>query len=86
MKLTSIIAIYVLFWVMCAFVALPMGIRNAHEAQEAIVPGQEQGAPVNFSPRRVLIRTTVIATILFALYYANYVNGWLTPDMIDVWN
>lgn len=74
MKWTSILAIYLLFWVMSAFVVMPFGVRNAHEAGEALVPGQADGAPANFNPKRILIRTTIVATALFGIYYAVYIN------------
>jgi predicted secreted protein len=77
MKWTSALAIYLLFWVMSAFVVMPFGVRNAHEAGEPLIPGQADGAPANFNPKLILIRTTVVATILFGLYYAVYVNGWI---------
>ena len=25
-----------------------------------------------------MLWTTIVATVLFGLYYANYVNGWIT--------
>jgi predicted secreted protein len=75
MKWTSALAIYLLFWVMSAFVVMPFGIRNAYEADEPLVPGQADGAPANFNPKLILIRTTIVATILFGAYYAAYVNG-----------
>lgn len=74
MKWTSILAIYLLFWVMSAFVVMPFGVRNAHEAGEALVPGQADGAPANFNPKRILIRTTIVATALFGIYYGVYIN------------
>ncbi len=77
---TSALAIYVLFWVMSAFVVLPMGVRNPHEAGAEIIPGQEQGAPANFNPRKIIARATILSAILFGLYYANYVNKWLTIE------
>ena len=78
MKWTSALAIYLLFWVMSAFLVMPFGVRNAHEAGEPLVPGQADGAPANFNPKRILIRTTSLATILFWIYYVNYVNGWIS--------
>jgi hypothetical protein len=30
------------------------------------------------------LRTTIVATLGFALYYANYVNGWLSVDDINI--
>jgi predicted secreted protein len=83
MKGTSIVAIFILFWVMSAFLVMPFGVRTAEEAGIEHVPGQADSAPANFSPRRIIIRTTILAIILFGLYYANYVNQWVTTDMLD---
>ena len=77
MKLTSLLAIYALFWVMSAFVLLPFGIRTHEELGADKTPGQADSAPGNFRPGRVMLRATVIAALLCALYYANYVNGWI---------
>lgn len=84
MKLTSMLAIYALFWVMTAFILLPFGVKTHEEAGIEKVPGQADSAPANFRPRRVLIRATVLAAIFFGLYYANYVNGWLGVDDINM--
>ena len=86
MEPTSVIAIYVLFWVMAAFIVLPIGIRNHHESGEKMVRGQADGAPVNFRPLRVLLLTTLLATAGFGLFYLNYANGWITLDDIDFFN
>ena len=83
MKITSIIAIYFLFWVMSAFLLLPFGVRTADEAGVAKVPGQADSAPVNFRPGRLAIRATVIAAVLCGLYIANYEAGWITIDDIN---
>jgi predicted secreted protein len=77
MKWTSALAIFWLFWVMSAFLVMPFGVKNAHEAGEATVRGQEAGAPANFNPKLILTRTTILALILFGSYYLNYVNGWI---------
>lgn len=78
MKWTSALAIFLLFWVMSAFLVMPFGVRSAHEAGEALIPGQSDGAPANFNPKRILLRTTILALILFGIYYLNYVNGWIS--------
>lgn len=83
MQLTSIIAIYVLFWVISAFVILPFGIRNHSETGKEMIRGQADGAPVNFKPGRVLLFTTLLATLVFILFYFNYTNQWMTLDDID---
>lgn len=84
MKLTSAVAIYFLFWVMSAFFVLPFGVRTHDDEKAEVVPGQVTSAPVNFKPRQVAIRATWLSLAVFALYYTNYVNGWLTIDDIDV--
>lgn len=84
MKLTSILAIYGLFWVLAAFVVMPFGLRTPHETGEDLVAGQADSAPVNFNPRRIVLRTTVLAAVLFGLFYANYVNDWITVDALDL--
>lgn len=84
MNWTSIIAIYFLVWVMCAFVLLPFGVKTADEAGVAKVPGQADSAPANFRPWRVAGRATVLAAGLTGLFVANYVYGWVSVDAIDV--
>ncbi|MBB3980898.1 putative secreted protein [Sphingobium fontiphilum] len=78
----AILAIYVLFWVISAFIVLPFGIRTPDETGEAMVKGQADSAPSNFRPGRVAIRATILSAVLFGLYYANYTQGWVTVDML----
>lgn len=85
MKLTSILAIFALFWVMSAFLVLPFGVRTHDEAGIAKVPGQADSAPANFNARRVARRATILAVILFGLFYLNYVNGWIGIDLFDLY-
>ncbi|MBS3930517.1 MAG: DUF1467 family protein [Sphingomonadales bacterium] len=86
MKLTSILAIYFLFWIMSAFLVMPFGIRSHDDDQAEMIPGQVSSAPVNFSAKRVAKRATVLSVVLFGLYYLNYVNGWIGVDDIDITN
>ena len=83
MTWTSIIAIYLLFWVMTAFVILPIGVRTHEELGLPKVPGQADSAPGNFQPRIIILRTTLLSAALFALYYANYVYGWVDRRSFD---
>lgn len=84
MNWTSIVAIYFLVWVMCAFIMLPFGVKTADEAGVAKVPGQADSAPVNFRPGRVALRGAVMAAVLTALYVANYEYGWVGIETFDV--
>ena len=85
MKWTSILAIYLLFWVMCAFLLLPFGVKTHDEAGVAKVPGQADSAPHNFRPGRVAVRATVFAAAVTALYVANYSYGWITVDDVNLY-
>ena len=47
------------------------------------------GFPVHdYMPRlkRHLLRAALLAVVLTAIYYANYVNGWITADDLDFYN
>lgn len=79
----AIIAIYMLFWVISAFIILPFGVKSPHEAGVEVMKGHADSAPVNFRPGRVVLRTTILSAVLFGLYYANYVQGWITSDQLQ---
>ncbi len=83
MKITSILAIYTLFWMLSLFLVLPWGVRTSAEAGVETLPGHAESAPHSFSFARVALRTTIVSAILFGLYYANYTQGWLTVDQLD---
>lgn len=84
MRPFSMLAIYVLMWVMCAFVVLPFGVRTPDEMGVEKVAGQVHSAPANFRPRVVLLRITALSLVVFALFYANYRYGWLTLSDLDI--
>ena len=84
MKWTSMLAIYGLFWVMAAIFLLPFGVRTHDEAGLPKVPGQADSAPADFRPRQIARRATVLGLVFFGIYYANYVNGWISTDDLDV--
>lgn len=83
MQWTSILAIYFLFWVMSAFVMLPMGIRTTEEVGAELVPGQAESAPANFRPGKLMMRATIIAIVLTTVFVLNFEYGWLTAEDID---
>lgn len=84
MQWTSILAIYLLLWVMSAFILLPFGIRTHDEAGLAKIPGQADSAPANFRPGRLAIRASILAAVLCGLFVANYEAGWVTVDDINL--
>ena len=83
MQIGSIAAIYFLVWVLGFFFALPFGVRTSEEEGEPVLPGHADSAPHRFSFWRVALRATLVATPLFALFYANYVYGWIGVGALD---
>lgn len=83
MKWTSVLAIYGLFWVMSAFVLLPVGVKTHDEAGIEKIAGQADSAPANFRPARLAMYATILATMLTALFVANYSWGWITVEDIN---
>jgi predicted secreted protein len=86
MKLTSIVAIYVLFFAASAFFLLPFGVKTTEEVGGEKVPGQADSAPHQFDLQRHLLKAAIVAAILFAIYYANWSFGWISPDDLDFYN
>jgi predicted secreted protein len=86
MKLTSIIAIYFLFFAGSAFILLPFGVKTTEDLGGEKVAGQAESAPHQFDIRRHLLRAAVLGAILFGLYYANWTYGWITTGDLDFYN
>jgi predicted secreted protein len=86
MQISSIIAIYFLFFAFSAFALLPFGVKTTEEIGGEKVPGQADSAPHTFDLKRHLIKAAIIGAILFAIYYANWTFGWLKPEDLDFYN
>jgi predicted secreted protein len=85
MQIGSIVAIYFLFFSATAFLLLPFGVKTDEEMGTPKVPGQADSAPHRFDLKRHLLKAAVVAAILFAIYYANWAYGWITPDDLDIY-
>jgi len=77
MSIASGIAIFFIVWWVCLFAVLPFGVRNAHEAGEAVEQGNEAGAPVRPLMRQKVLATTLLATVVFALIWGQMTYGWI---------
>ena len=82
MAWTSALAIYLLFWVLCAFFVLPFHGRPA-EQPDHDVAGAERGAPATFRVGAIMRQTTIVATIFFAAYYLIYTQRWVDAQTIS---
>jgi len=86
MQLTSISAIYFLFFAASVFLLLPFGVKTDEEAGTARVPGQADSAPHTFNLKRHLLKAALLGAVLFAIYYANWTYGWVTPEDLDFYH
>ena len=83
MRWTSILSIYVLFWTISLFLVLPFGVRTSEEEGAERIPGHADSAPHSFSFGRAALRATIVSAVLFGLFYANYVFGWVGVEALD---
>lgn len=75
MAILTLIAYYLLFWWVCLFAVLSIGLRTQDEAGE-IVPGTEPSAPAKARIWRILALNTLVSGVLFlGWYYATEVMG-----------
>lgn len=86
MSIPAIVAIYFLFFCFSAFVLLPFGVKTTEEIGGEKIDGQAESAPHRFDLKRHLAKAAVVAAIFFGIYYANYVNGWVTANDLDFYN
>ena len=84
MEWTSIVAIFGLFWVLSAFLVMPFGMRTVEEEGHKRVPGTVDSAPAQFRPGRIVLRATILASVLFGLFYANYIYGWIGVENLNL--
>ncbi|MFJ5487477.1 DUF1467 family protein [Hansschlegelia beijingensis] len=61
-------AVYFIIWWTTLFAVLPFGARSQSDAGE-ITPGTEPGAPFSARLGRIIVITTIVATIIFAGVY-----------------
>jgi predicted secreted protein len=79
MSLATAFAIYFIIWWVVLFAVLPWGVRSQHE-DGTIIPGSDPGAPAIPRLRRKLVWTTIVAAIVFALWYVVYTYRLITLD------
>ncbi len=81
----SALAIYLLFWMLTLFAVLPFGVRTSDESGQAKVTGEADSAPHSPMILKKFAWTTLISAVLFGLFWANYVNGWVGLEDIPGW-
>ena len=83
MSFTAALAIYFIMWFGCLFLVLPFYANHGDDRDVAPIVGQADSAPPHFPVWQVIGRVSLLTAILFGVYYANYVFGWLTVDSVN---
>jgi len=79
------VAIYFIIWWLVLFTVLPWGVRSQQE-QLDVVPGTDPGAPAIHGLRKKVIWTTVVATIVFGVFYWAFVTRAIAfEDLVTLW-
>jgi len=71
MSLPTAIAIYFIIWWTVLFAVLPWGVRSQQESG-TVAPGTDPGAPAIPRLARKLVWTTIVASLVFALWDVVY--------------
>lgn len=79
MGLPLSIAVFVIIWWTVLFAVLPFGVKTQQEAGD-VVPGTPGSAPAAPRLLRIVVRTTVVAVMVFALVYAVVAFRLIDPD------
>jgi predicted secreted protein len=82
---TTIAAIYFIIWWLVLFTVLPWGVRSQDEHGD-VSPGTDPGAPAIHGLGKKMMWTTVIATIVFGLFYWAFVTRAVAlEDLVTLW-
>jgi predicted secreted protein len=79
MSLATSIAIYFIIWWVVLFAVLPWGVRSQDE-QGTVTPGSDPGAPAIPKVKRKLVWTTILAAVVFAIWYLVYTYRLIALD------
>ena len=77
MSKATYVATFFLIWWIVLFAVLPWGIRSQHESGDT-TPGTDPGAPVVPNLGRKLLWTTLVAGLLFSVFYVVAANQLVT--------
>lgn len=77
MKIQSAIAIYFIMWWLILFTILPLGVRNAAEEGVIVEEGNDAGAPLAHGLKWKAMLTTIVTSMVFALFYFALAGGYL---------
>ncbi|MDR6758962.1 putative secreted protein [Mycoplana sp. BE70] len=68
MQLFSILAVYFIIWWLTLFLVLPFGMRTQAEENDVVL-GTTESAPSKFRGGKVVFTTTVVAAVIYAVWW-----------------
>ncbi len=81
MALPLAFGIFFVIWWTTLFAVMPFGIKTQLEEQ-SIVPGTPESAPANPRLLRIVLITTAVSCVLFAIVHWAYVSPDITLDSV----
>lgn len=77
MSVVTGLMVYLVLWWLIFFMMLPIGVRSHGEAGEDVVPGTPESAPVRPMLWRKAFAATLVAGLLWSVFYLADTYGWL---------
>lgn len=81
MQFISSFAIYFVIWWITLFAILPIGLRTQEEDGN-VAPGTVASAPARFRGGKILLVTTLVAGVIYGLWYG--LSWWFGFTMDDL--
>jgi predicted secreted protein len=81
MAVATAIAVYFIIWWVTLFCVLPFGVRSQQEAGE-VAPGSDPGAPAMARLGRIALINTVLALVVFGIFWTLYVLNVFDLDIV----
>ena len=86
MSWTTAAAIYFVTWWVVLFVVLPFGVRSHAETGTEVEAGNDPGAPIMVAVWSKVIWTTIVASVVFAIFWVVYVYKLVTlEELATLW-
>lgn len=83
MTITAALVLYSVTWFMVFFCVLPVRFESQGDRGQ-VMPGTPASAPEDAMIGKKARITTVIATVLFGLFYLIITSGLITIDNMDI--
>ena len=84
MSIFTALAIYFVIWWIVLFAVLPWGVHGQHESGE-MAPGTDPGAPVLSNLKLKLVWTTIVAGLVFSVFFVVYVYRLVDLGRVAAW-